>query len=52
MKVPVSEAFPRPLQPYTRRFDDTQAWLIDRMVGVRHREHQIFRRKQRAATRP
>lgn len=42
MKVAVSDAFPAWLGSYTRLFDATQAWLIERMICVRHREHQLF----------
>lgn len=42
MAVPVAEALPAPLQPYSRQFDRLQAWLIARRVGLRHQEHKAM----------
>jgi arabinofuranosyltransferase len=43
---PVAPLFPSVVRPLVRPFDDLQAWLIERHVGMRHQEHKIFRRAQ------
>ncbi len=45
MFVPVAPAFPAPLSWFVRHFDDTQAWLIERHVCMRHQEHLVFWKK-------
>jgi arabinofuranosyltransferase len=42
MYVPVTPHFPAAVQPYTRLFDELQAWLIPHYVGMRHQEHKAF----------
>lgn len=39
---PVAPALPAALGWYARPFDDMQAWLIERMVCMRHNEHLLF----------
>lgn len=33
---------PPPLIAYLRAYDDTEFWLIERAIGMRHQEHKIF----------
>lgn len=33
---------PGPLLGYLRLYDETQAWLIDRAICIRHQEHKLF----------
>jgi arabinofuranosyltransferase len=40
---PVAPLFPSVLRPLVRPFDELQAWLIERHVGMRHQEHKVFR---------
>jgi arabinofuranosyltransferase len=39
---PVAPALPAGLRWYARPFDEMQAWLIERMVCMRHNEHLLF----------
>lgn len=39
---PVAPAFPPILRPPVALFDDTQAWLLERWVGVRQPTHKAF----------
>lgn len=39
---PIADVFPAPLRPVVRSWDELQAWLIVRHVGMRHQEHAIF----------
>jgi hypothetical protein len=49
LRVPVAERLPAPLAGYGRLFDEQQAWLIDRFVGIRHQEHKVFWQTEIAA---
>ncbi|MFO1520920.1 MAG: hypothetical protein U1G05_02555 [Kiritimatiellia bacterium] len=40
--MPVAPHWPRLFRPYAALFDDTQDWLIQRLVCCRHQEHKIF----------
>ena len=42
MFVATAPALPAVLGPYAKRFDETQAWLIDHFICMRHQEHKIF----------
>jgi arabinofuranosyltransferase len=42
LHVAVADRFPSPMRPYVALFDQTQLWLIEHAVGVRHQEHKIF----------
>jgi arabinofuranosyltransferase len=42
LKTPVAASLPAFLSPLTSRWDETEAWLIDHSVGVRHQEHKAF----------
>ena len=46
LKVPVVDSFPSVLRWYGRLFDETQFWLIDRSVCMRHQEHKVFHEYQ------
>ena len=46
MRVPISPAWPQPLQAYARMFDEVQSWLIFHHVGTRHQEHKLFWKHQ------
>lgn len=42
MELPVAEMTLRSLRWYAASFDELQAWLIRRHVGMRHQEHRVF----------
>ena len=41
MRIAVSEHWPSPVRWYAKIFDDTQFWLIEHFVCMRHQEHKI-----------
>jgi arabinofuranosyltransferase len=42
LKKPVAPLFPELVEPVIARWDEMQAWLIERRVGMRHQEHKVF----------
>jgi len=40
--VPIASHLPAFMGPYTRAFDSLQAWLIERSICRRYREHKVF----------
>ena len=42
LRVPVANSLPGPARWYGELFDAAQAWLIERLVCVRHQEHKAF----------
>ena len=42
MFVETAPVLPAFLGPYAGRFDETQAWLIDHFICMRHQEHKVF----------
>lgn len=47
LKVPVAARLGPLFAPVTEWFDETQAWLIEHHVGMRHQEHKVFGEEQR-----
>lgn len=45
---PLAPSFPPPLTAPVGAFDRWQGWLIERFVGIRHQEHEVFHRYQLA----
>jgi arabinofuranosyltransferase len=42
LRVPVAPSLPVPLRWVGALFDEQQAWLIERFVGMRHQEHKVL----------
>lgn len=47
LEVPVAPRLGPLFAPLTEWFDQTQAWLIEHHVGMRHQEHKVFGEEQR-----
>lgn len=42
LRLPVAPHLPAPFRWYGAAWDNLEAWLIERFVGVRHQEHKVF----------
>ncbi len=42
LRAPVAPHLPEPVAWYGRIFDQQQAWLVERFVGMRHQEHKVL----------
>jgi arabinofuranosyltransferase len=49
LRAPVAPHLPEPVAWYGRLFDEQQAWLVERFVGMRHQEHKVLWQSEMAA---